>query len=75
VIERKVIMKRIKQINNLIIKLNDATKINYFGKVMDNPQFNTYSVWHGKICLEDRMTLKQAISFATNTKDFIANKA
>ena len=67
-------MKRIRQINNLIIKLDDVPKMNYFGREKKNPMYNTYSVWHGKICLEDRMTLKQAIGFATNTKDFITNK-
>ncbi len=66
-------MKRVKQINNLIIKLDDAENMNYFGKMMKNPQFNTYSVWHGKTCFEDRMTLEQAEKYATETKDFVKN--
>lgn len=64
-------MKRIKQINNLIIKFDDSPSMYYFGTKMKNPLFNTYSVWHGKNCLEDRMTLDQAIKFAMETKDFV----
>lgn len=64
-------MKRIRQINNLIIKLDNVPNMNYFGTEQKNPLYNTYSVWHGKICLEDRMTLEKAINFATGTKDFV----
>ena len=49
--------KKIKQINNLIIRYTDEFQ---------------YSVWtfFGK-CLEDRLTLKQAEEFCRNTKDFV----
>lgn len=68
-------MKRIKQINNLVIKLDDAPNMNYFGTKQNNPLYNTYSVWHSNICLEDRLTLEQAIGFATDTKDFVKKAA
>ena len=68
-------MKRIKQINNLIIKLDDAEHLNYFGKVSRNPMYNTYSVWtpYGG-CLEDNLTLESAIEFCKETKDFCVRK-
>lgn len=52
--------KKIKQINNLIIRYTDIYK---------------YSVWtpDGR-CWEDRMTLEQAETFCKNTKDFIKKK-
>lgn len=48
--------KKIKQINNLIIRYTDEFQ---------------YSVWtpFGQ-CWEDRMTLEQAEEFCRNTKDF-----
>lgn len=52
--------KKIKQINNLIIRYTDEFQ---------------YSVWTflGK-CLEDRLTLEQAEEFCRNTKDFVHKK-
>ena len=49
--------KRIKQINNLVIRYTDMYQ---------------YSVWtpDGR-CWEDRMTLEQAEEFCRNTKDFV----
>ena len=51
--------KRIKQINNLVIRYTELYQ---------------YAVWvmgkYGK-CLEDRMTLKQAEEFCRSTKDFL----
>lgn len=64
-------MKKIKQINNLVIKLDDAPSMDYFGNKQKNPLYNTYSVWHGDVCLEDRLTLEQATSYAKETKDFV----
>ena len=64
-------MRRIKQINNLVIKYDDALKMNYFGTMMKNPLFDKYSVWHGRTCLEDRMTLEQAVEYATKTRDYV----
>lgn len=52
--------KRIKQINNLVIRYTEEYQ---------------YSVWtpDGR-CWEDRMTLEQAEEFCRNTKDFLAKK-
>lgn len=50
--------KKIRQINNLIIYYTD---------------FYQYAVWtKDGICLEDRLSLEQAIDFCKNTKDFIS---
>lgn len=51
--------KRIKQINNLIIRYNEC---------------HQHSVWHNDVCLEDRLTLEQAEEFCKNTKDFIVQR-
>ena len=50
--------KKIKQINNLIIRYTEEYQ---------------YSVWtpDGR-CWEDRMTLEQAEEFCRNTKDFVS---
>lgn len=52
--------KRIKQINNLVIRYTEAYQ---------------YAVWtpDGR-CWEDRMTLEQAEEFCRKTKDFLAKK-
>lgn len=50
--------KRIKQINNLVI---------YYTELYQ------YAVWTPTgICLEDRLTLEQAIDFCKNTRDFLS---
>ena len=50
--------KRVKQINNLIIRYTEA-----YG----------YAVWTPNgICLEDRLTLKQAEEFCRETTDFLS---
>lgn len=36
-------MKKIKQINNLVIKQDTARQISYFGNIMDNPNHLKYS--------------------------------
>lgn len=47
-------MKKIKQINNLIIKQDTARQISYFGNIMDNPNYLKYSVFFPSgICIED----------------------
>lgn len=49
--------KRIKQINNLIIYYTDIYQ---------------YAVWSPyNVCLEDRLSLEDAIDFCKRTKDFI----
>lgn len=49
--------KRIKQINNLVI---------YY------TEFYQYTVWtKDGVCLEDRLTLEQAIDFCKSTRDFV----
>lgn len=64
-------MKRVKQINNLIIKLDNIETINYFGHISKNPKYNTYSVWtQTGICLEDNLKLEQAIEFCKEIKDY-----
>lgn len=52
--------KRIKQINNLVIRYTEAYQ---------------YAVWtpDGR-CWEDRMTLEQAEEFCRKTKDFLTAK-
>ena len=52
--------KKIKQINNLIIRYTEA---------------NQYAVWtpDGK-CLEDNCTSEQAEEFCKNTEDFIMDR-
>ncbi len=67
-------MKRIKQINYLTIKYDDKPEMVYFGKKQKNPTYDTYSVWHGKVCLEDRLTYVQAVDFCKNTKDYCIRK-
>ena len=52
--------KRIKQINNLVIRYTEIYQ---------------YAVWSSYgVCLEDRMTLQQAEEFCRNTKDFVVRK-
>ena len=52
--------KRIKQINNLVIRYTEIYQ---------------YAVWSPyDVCLEDRMTLQQAEEFCRNTKDFVVKK-
>ena len=65
-------MKKIKQINNLVIKQDTARQISYFGNIMDNPNYLKYSVFNldGK-CLEDRLTLEQAENFCNTNKSFM----
>lgn len=48
--------KRIRQINNLVIRYTDMYQ---------------YAVWspYG-VCLEDRLTLDEAVEYCQNTKDF-----
>lgn len=67
-------MKRIKQINNMIIKLDNAPDMVYFGNVQKNPLYGSYSVYapDGR-CLEDRLTLEQAEELCNVTTDFIKN--
>lgn len=49
--------KKIKQINNLIIKYNDLYQ---------------YSIWTPEgICWEDNLTLEQAEDYCRNTTDFL----
>ena len=50
--------KRIRQINNLVIRFDEIYK---------------YCVWspYG-VCLEDRLTLEEAVEYCNNTKDFIS---
>ena len=63
-------MKKIKQINNLVIKQDTARQISYFGNIMDNPSHLKYSVFSldGK-CLENRLTLEQAENFCNTNKN------
>lgn len=50
--------KKIKQINNLIIRYKED---------------NGYSVWTSKgICWEDRLTLEQAENYCRETLDFVS---
>lgn len=65
--------KRINQINNLVIYQDTDEKINYFGTIIENPNFGKCSVWKkdGSACLETRLSLEQAEDFCKNTKDFI----
>lgn len=68
-------MKKIKQINNLVIKQDTARQISYFGNIMDNPNHLNHlkcSVFSldGK-CLEDRLTIEQAEDFCNTNKGFI----
>jgi len=69
-------MKKVKQINNLIIKYEEIKSIDstVIGglKTEYNPPLKNYSVWHNKTCLEDRLTLEQAEEFCRETKDFIS---
>lgn len=52
--------KRIKQINNLIIRYTETYQ---------------YAVWTMTgVCLEDRMTLEEAEEFCKETKDYIQKK-
>ena len=52
--------KRIKQINNLVIRYTEIYQ---------------YAVWGPNgICLEDRLTLAQAEEYCRNTKDFVVRK-
>jgi len=76
-------MKRIKQINNLVIKLDDAKEVVYgapFGvayrgdEKRPNPNYNTYSVWHGSVCLEDRLSYEQAVEYAREIKDYLNSR-
>lgn len=68
-------MKKIKQINNLVIKEDNAPEMVYFGTRQKNPPFGTYSVHAPNgICLEDRMTLEEAKEFCRNTKDFVERR-
>lgn len=47
-------MKKIKQINNLVIKQDTARQISYFGNIMDNPNHLKYPVFSPSgICMED----------------------
>lgn len=68
--------KKIKQINNLTIYQDTIKQVNYFGNIMDNPNFEKYSVYtpDGR-CLEDRMTLEQAEDLCKNTKDFLKKQS
>jgi hypothetical protein len=63
-------MKKIKQINNFVIKQDTARQISYFGNIMDNPNYLKCSVFSfdGR-CLEDRLTLEQAENFCNANKD------
>lgn len=65
-------MKKIKQINNFVIKQDTARQISYFGNIIDNPNYLKYSVFNldGK-CLEDRLTFEQAEDFCNTNKGFI----
>lgn len=67
-----IIMEKIKQINNLVIKQDTAKQISYFGNIMDNPNYLKCSVFSldGK-CLEDRLTLEQAENFCNTNEGFI----
>lgn len=68
-------MKKIKQINNLIIKVDTSEGINYFGRISANKNYNKYSVWTPDgICWEDGLTLKEAEIFCKETKDFRRRK-
>jgi aromatic ring-opening dioxygenase LigB subunit len=60
-------MKKVKQINNLIIKEKRPDEIATFEK-----EEQRYCVFtpHG-IYLEDNLTLEQAEDFCKNTKDFL----
>lgn len=54
IINGELTMKKIKQINNLVIKQDTARQISYFGNIMDNPNHLKYSVFSPSgICLED----------------------
>lgn len=66
------ITKKIKQINNLVIKQDTARQISYFGNIMDNPNYLKCSVFSpdGKR-LESRLTLEQAEDFCNTNKGFI----
>lgn len=65
--------KRIKQINNLIIKQDTAESIQIFNRSpISNPNYKKYSVWtpDGK-CWEDGLTLTQAEEFCKETTDYL----
>lgn len=69
-------MVKVKQINNLIIKLDDAKIIKYKAGVIpcsyDNPRYGKYAVFtpDGR-CWEDGLTLEQAEKYCRNTTDFL----
>lgn len=65
-------MKKVKQINNLIIKQDDIPRFRWIGKsTYSNPNYGKYAVYtpDGR-CWEDGLTLEQAEQFCINTTDF-----
>lgn len=69
-------MKKVKQINNLVIKYREIEKIDSTAigdHVTEyNPPLQDYSVWTpDNRCLEDRLTLEQAEEFCKETLDFV----
>ena len=66
-------MKKVKQLNRCTIKLDTAQKLNWFGTVINNPNYGKYAVYapDGR-CLEDGLSLGEAIEYCNDTTDFLA---
>lgn len=68
-------MKRVKQINNLVIKQDTVKYIYRNGYTFANSNYGFYRVYTPNgICLEDRLTLKEAEDFCKETLDFVKRK-
>ena len=62
-------MKKVKQCNNMIIKLDNAELIDFFGNIKHNPNYDKYSVWSKDgICFENGLSLEQAIEYCKEIK-------
>lgn len=68
-------MVKVKQINNLTIKMDNIERFKWVGKsTYPNPNYGKYAVYtpDGK-CWEDGLTLEQAEEYCNNTTDFKKN--
>ena len=62
-------MKKVKQCNNMIIKLDNAELVDFFGITKHNPNYGKYSVWSKDgICFENGLSLEQAIEYCKALK-------
>lgn len=53
----------------MIIKLDNAELIDFFGVITNNPNYCKYSVWSkAGICLENGLYLEQAIEYYKELK-------